>query len=92
MRDVFRAALHSRGLTRCTLPDGTYYKYADKTMYEIIDSMMETLGWTSVPESPFLELRMDLSTLGPTTILIATEEERETANAQWKYPLYPSSR
>lgn len=85
MRDVFKAALHSRGTARCTLSDRTYYERRNTTMYEIIDIMMERLGWISVPESPFMELRMYLSALGSTTILIATEREREIANAQWTF-------
>ena len=51
--------------------------------------MMERLGWTSIPESPFMEMRMHLSTLGSKNIWVATEEERETGTADWKCDGYP---
>lgn len=80
MRDVLKAAMTGRGKARCTLSNWDYYERRDTTMYEMIDIMMQALGWTSVPESPYMELCMEISTAGATSIMIATEEDREMAN------------
>jgi hypothetical protein len=83
MLDVFRAAMYSRGRVRLTLTDGRYHKRRNGTMYEVVNLLMETFGLTSIPESPFMELRLGLATLGSTSIIIATDEERKTANETW---------
>lgn len=82
MHDVLKAAMTGRGKARCTLSNWDYYERRDTTMYEMIDIMMQALGWTSVPESPYMELCMEISTAGSTSIMIATEEDREEANGR----------
>lgn len=79
MRDIFKAALHSRGKARLSLTGGFYHERRDATVYEMLDLLMLTFGWTSVPESPFMELSMNSLTLGSTPVVIATEWEREMA-------------
>ncbi|GAB7325416.1 hypothetical protein MBLNU13_g09444t1 [Cladosporium sp. NU13] len=79
MRDIFKAALHSRGKARLTLTGGYYHERRDATVYEMLDLLMLTFGWISVPESPFMELSMNLLTLNTTTVMIATDWEREMA-------------
>ena len=84
MLDIFRAAMHNRGNARLTLTDGSYHERSNATIHEIIAFLMQTSGWTSIPESPFMELSLGLATLGSTSIIIATDGERETANEPWK--------
>ena len=80
MRDIFEAALHSRCETRLMLSDGWEHERPASTMYEMIEFLMQIFGWTIFPESPYMELCMGRATLGSTSILIATEAEREVAN------------
>ena len=49
-------------------------------MYEMIHLLMTTLGRISVPESPYMELCMELVNVGSTSIMVATDLERELAN------------
>lgn len=79
VRDIFKAALHSRGKARLSLPGGFYHERRGATVYEMLDLLMLTFGWTSVPESPFMELGMNSMTLGFTPVIIATDGEREMA-------------
>lgn len=90
MRDIFRAALHSRGDARLTLSGGWEHDRADTTLYEMIEFLMKIFGWTIFPESPYMELCMGLATLGCSSIIIATEAEREIANEQLMYRVKPA--
>ncbi|KAM0702837.1 hypothetical protein Q7P35_010269 [Cladosporium inversicolor] len=82
MRDVLKAAMTGRGKARCTLSNWDYYERRDTTMYEMIDIMMEALWWTSVPESPYMELCMEILTGGATSIMIASDLDRDVANGR----------
>jgi hypothetical protein len=79
-RDVFKAAVNQRGDARCTLPGGFYLDRGNTTMYEVIDILKRTFGWIGAPESPYVELSMEVSAVGSTSMMNATSVECEMAS------------
>lgn len=91
MRDIFRAAFQSPGWGRCAFPDWSWCEHPHITMYQVADFMMQTLGWTGLPESPYMELRVLLATSSSTPIFIPTDRERTAANRHWRAAQEPEN-
>lgn len=85
MGDIFKAAINERGNARCTLSGGFYFDRGDTTMHEIIDVLKKMFGWTGAPVSPYMELSMEVSGVGSTSMMIAGSVEREMANEPETY-------
>lgn len=83
MDDALKAALRARGSTRGKLTRSSECNREDTTMQDFIDVIKRKLGFLSLPECAYVQVRMCLLNVGSTTLVVPTEEERPVANVEW---------
>lgn len=63
-----------------------HWKHDDATIHEAMDVVKHHLGSKDIPKSPYMSLQLHLTTVGSTTPLLATDEDRAAAKANYKPP------
>lgn len=84
MRDVLLASLTTRGNAQGGPVRGRSWRRRDATVRDVVEAVSREVGSEGISERWGMFFRLRLCKVGDAQLLLATDEERAAANADWK--------